>query len=409
MATAAGTASLPEVPAHVPPELVEWFSFREDEGFRQNPHDRLEELRARHRVFFTPFSRGLTGLGTWVFTRGEDIRAVLQDPATFASGGLRPFARAIGDDWTLIPIDLDPPYHASFRQILNPIFSPNRMKLLEDKVAARAAELIEAVRGGTACEFVEAFARPFPVTIFLELMGLPLSEMPRFVRIEEAILHGASDVQLGGIRELRDYLAEQIAARRATPADDLIGHAITAQVDGRPLTDNEVMGISFMLFIGGLDTVTSTLGYLFRHLAEHPSDQQRLRDDPALIPDAVEELLRIYNVVTTGRRATRDVAFAGVHIKAGDNLALPTTLASRDPAEFADPLDADFGRSPNRHSAFGYGIHRCLGSHLARRELVAALREWIARIPPFRLAEGAAMRSSGSGVVALDQVPLAWD
>jgi cytochrome P450 len=251
--------------------------------------------------------------------------------------------------------------------------------------------------------------RPFPVTIFLELMGLPLEEMNRFVDLEESIIHGTHEKQLGDIRALRDYLAGQIALRRKNPTDDLVSFAITSQLDGQPLNDNDVMGMSFTLFIAGLDTVTSTLSYMFRHLAENFDQQQRLRDNLDLIPDAVEELLRVYNVVTTGRRATRDVEIAGVLIKAGDNLALPTTLASRDPEEFENPQNVDFSRNPNPHSAFGAGPHRCIGSHLARRELTAAVREWLAHVPPFRIAPGAIMHSNGSGVVSLDQVPLVWD
>lgn len=402
------TAVAPAVPAHVPRNLVELFSFHEDTGFKHNPHDRLEELRKLHRVFYTPFSRGLTGQGTWVFTRGEDMRAVLRDTETFASGGLRPFAQAIGEDWTLIPVDLDPPLHAKFRRILNPLFSPSAMKRLDEKVNIRAAENIAAFVADGECDFITAFARPYPVSIFLELMGLPLSEMAKFIRIEDALIHGTPQTQLAGIREARDFLVKEIDARRSNLGDDLISHALKARIDDQPLTADEVLGISFMMFLGGLDTVTSTLGYMFRHLAEHPQDQQQLRDDSALIPDAVEELLRLYNVVTTGRRATRDVDFAGVHIKAGDLIAMPTNFASRDPAEFDEPSVTRFERSPNRHSAFGFGIHHCLGSQLARRELVAAVREWLAAVPPFRLKDGAQLRSSGSGVVALHTLPLVW-
>jgi cytochrome P450 len=160
------------------------------------------------------------------------------------------------------------------------------------------------------------------------------------------------------------------------------------------------------MFIGGLDTVTSTLGYHFMHLARHPEEQQRLRDDPSLIPGAIEELLRVYNVVTTGRRATRDIEIAGVHIREGDMLALPTSLASRDPSECPHAAKVDLDRESARHSAFGFGPHRCIGSHLARRELTAALTAWTTRLPKFRLKGGAEPRSSGSGVIALESLPL---
>jgi cytochrome P450 len=396
------------IPAHVPPEAVVRFDFRTDADYHRDPHARMDALRARYRAFYTPYPRGLAGVGTWVFTRAEDIRAIMQDPETFQSGGARPMSKTLGDSWVLIPTDLDPPEHGKFRTLLNPIFSPKRIASLEDKVRARAAELIEGLKGGTSCELIAAFGRPFPVSIFLELLGLPLSQIDQLVHIEEAILHGAPSDQLGGIRALRDYLAEQIAIRREMPTEDLISFAINAEVDGRPTTPDEVMGICFMLFLGGLDTVTSTLSYVFRYLAEAPDQQAKLRADPSLIPSAVEELVRAYAVVTTGRFATRDVTVGGVFIKKGDNVSMPMAAASRDPTEFDQPTEVVFERSPNRHSAFGFGPHRCIGSHLARREVIVALEEWLRRLPPFRLQAAAQMSSSGTGVISLDQVPITW-
>ncbi|MEQ3648833.1 cytochrome P450 [Hyphomonas sp.] len=398
--------TIPQAPPHIPAELIVPFDFRADQEFSRDPHNRLDSLRTDHRAFFTPFPRGMGGQGVWVFTRADDIRAVLQDPQTFASGGLRPFAKAIGEDWTLIPVDLDPPLHSQFRTLLNPTFSPKSMKSMEAVILERADEMAAALASQRSVEFVTEFARPYPVSIFLELLGLPLDEMDHFIEIEENILHNSGDAQIAAIRQLRDYLSGQIEDRRRNRGDDLISFAVYSEVAGRPLTNDEVMGICFMMFIGGLDTVTSTLGYHFMHLARHPEEQQRLRDDPSLIPGAIEELLRVYNVVTTGRRATRDIEIAGVHIREGDMLALPTSLASRDPSECPHAAKVDLDRESARHSAFGFGPHRCIGSHLARRELTAALTAWTTRLPKFRLKGGAEPRSSGSGVIALESLPL---
>jgi cytochrome P450 len=403
------TDPLPEVPPHVPPELVEWFDFRNDESFHADPHARLESLRARGRVFFTPFARGINGLGTWVFTRGEDIRKILQDPETFASGGVRPFAEAIGEKWVITPLEVDPPDHAPIRQVLNPIFSPAEINKLSNAVFARAEELVEPLKRQSGCEFMEAFAKPFPVSIFLELLGLPLKNMPRYIGIANDIQHGTVRVQTDAIRQLRDLLSGIIEERRGMPGSDLISRVLAIRIDGQPLNDNELIGISFNFFLGGLDTVRSTLGYVFRYLAAHLEQQQSLREQPALIPDAVEELLRVHNVVTTGRRATRDVDIAGVHIKKGDNLALAMSFASRDPEEFDRPNEVEFTRSPNRHSTFGFGIHRCLGSHLARREIVSAIQAWMKLMPPFRLANDVPPRSAGPAIVGLSELQLAWN
>jgi cytochrome P450 len=408
MSTSIVNKPTPAVPDHVPPDLVEWFDFHDDPGFRANPHARLEELRGRGRVFFTPYARGLNGMGTWIFTRGEDIRAILQDPETFPSGGLRPWAESVGDHWRLTPIEIDPPDHAKYRGFLNPFFSPTRIQQLSQSIKARAEELIRPLVAKKQFSFIEGFAKPFPISIFLGLIGFPFEEMPRFVAIADDINHGTPDAMVNGIRRCRDYLGEQIKKRRAQPGEDLFSLILNKPLEGRAVTDDEMMGICFNLFLGGLDTVRSTLGYVFRHLAEHPDQQHALRSNPDLIPDAVEELLRLYNVSTTGRFASKDVEFGGVFIKKGDNLAISTSLASRDPSEFEHSDEANFQRSPNRHSAFGYGVHRCMGSHLARQELTTAVRSWTSLASPFTLADSTPPQSAGPAVTGLKELQLSW-
>jgi cytochrome P450 len=398
----------PTVPDHIPPELVEWFDFHTDAGYKADPHARLEELRSRGRVFFTPYARGLNGMGTWIFTRAEDIRAIFQDAETFPSGGLRPWAQSVGDHWRLTPIEIDPPEHAKYRGFLNPFFSPARIQQLSESIKLRAQELIQPLLTKPQFNFLEEFAKPFPISIFLGLIGFPFEEMPRFVAIADDINHGAPEAVVSGIRRCRDYLGEQIKKRRAQPGQDLFSQILNKPIDGRALTDEEMMGISFNLFLGGLDTVRSTLGYVFCHLADNQDQQHELRAKPDLIPDAIEELLRLYNVSITGRFASRDVEFGGVFIKKGDNLAIPTSLASRDPGEFEHSDEVNFQRSPNRHSAFGFGVHRCMGSHLARLELTTAVRAWTALPSPFALATPTRPLSRGPAVVGLKELQLIW-
>ncbi len=397
-------------PSHIDPAHVELFDFENDAGYHRDPQGRLNELRSRHRVFYSPKGRkALLGGGTWIFTHAADIREVLQDPATFKSSGNRPFGKALGENWVLIPIDLDPPEHDRMRSFMNPLFSPKKVAQLSGKIEQRAIELIDKFRHRPGCSFVEEFARPFPVTIFLEMFGLPVSEMERFVVWEEAIIHSQGPGQLAAMRELRDYMAEVITERRANPKEDLISLAVTAEVGGKKLTYDEIMGMCIMLFMGGLDTVTSELGFIFRYLAENPEQQQMLRADPSMIPTALEEILRIYPIITTGRIATRDVEIGNVKISAGENVACPLACASRDPAEIENAEQIDLARNPNRHSAFGFGPHRCIGSHLARRELIVAIEQWLRLVPPFRVAPGAELEASGAGVVALCSLPLNWE
>jgi cytochrome P450 len=389
------------IPDHVPPELVREFDFRT--GLGSHPHDTVAALHDGPRVFFSPVHHNaIAGSGTWVLTRAEDIRAALQDAATFSSN-----VRRSNSGLSLIPLELDAPDHAKFRALMNPIFSPARMKRLDDKVRELARELAAACALKGHCDFVEDFAKPFPVSIFLDLMGLPKEHMGRFLEWEARIMRD-KQTRAAAMQEVSLYLQELITERRVRPTDDLITFAVSAKVDDRPLRDAEVIGICVLLFIAGLDTVTSSFAYHFRHLAEHPADQQSLREDPALIPSAVEELFRAYAVVNTNRYATRDVEFAGVHIKRGDNVTCSTILASRDPREFERPNEVVFSRSPNLHNAFSYGPHRCLGSHLARREIIAGVEAWLAAIPPFRLRPGAVVNAHGGGVFSLDSLPLVW-
>jgi cytochrome P450 len=245
------------------------------------------------------------------------------------------------------------------------------------------------------------------VGIFLDLMGLPKESMGQFLEWEALIMRN-KQTRAAAMQQVSVYLQDLITLRRANPTDDLITFAVTAKVDDRLLTDDEVIGICVLLFIAGLDTVTSSFAFHFRHLAEHPEDQNSLRKDNSLIPGAVEELFRAYAVVNTNRYATRDVDFAGVQMKKGDNVTCSTILASRDPREFDNPNQVDFTRNPNLHNAFSYGPHRCLGSHLARREIIAGIEEWLRAIPPFRVRPGATINAHGGGVFSLESLPLVW-
>jgi cytochrome P450 len=391
----------PSIPAHVPAELVREFDFRT--GLGSYPHSTVADLHAGPRVFFSPVHHNsIPGPGTWVLTRAEDIRAALQDAATFSSKIMRS-----NSGLRLIPLELDAPEHPKFRAIMNPIFSPARMKQLEGKVRDLARDLAAKCAAKGECDFVEDFAKPFPVGIFLDLMGLPAENMARFLEWEALIMRD-KQTRAAAMQQVSLYLQELITERRRNPTDDLITFAVTAKVDDRSLTDEEVIGICVLLFIAGLDTVTSSFAFHFRHLAEHPSDQQSLRQNFSLIPSAVEELFRAYAVVNTNRYATRDVEFAGVQIKQGDNVTCSTILASRDPREFENPNVVIFSRSPNLHNAFSYGPHRCLGSHLARREIIAGIEEWLKVIPPFRVKPGAVINAHGGGVFSLESLPLVW-
>jgi len=395
-----------KIPAHVPQELVrEVDLYSAGEGC---PYTRLAALTNGPRVIYTTPTYNMPA-GAWMPTRAEDIRTVLQQPETFSSHGIAGFSALLGEDWPLIPLELDPPEHSKFRAILNGIFSPKVMASMEEGVRGRAAALIDRVADKGECEFVEAFGRPFPVSIFMQLMGLPDEDMPTLNGFEHDLLHTREmELRIRGARGFYDYLKDLIRKRRAQPGDDLATFVVKAEIDGRPLSDAQVMGIYYLLVVAGLDTVAASLGLHFRHLALSPDHQARVRADPVLIPSAVEEFLRRYGIVATNRFVTEDTELAGVKMKAGDRVSILTYLASLDPDEFPQPLAVDLERSPNRHVAFAYGPHRCIGSHLARRELIIAQEEWLKRVPPFRIRDGVEIPIEPGGLISVSQLPLVW-
>jgi cytochrome P450 len=400
------------VPGHVPPALVREYSFWASPGMAPerggDPHAALAALRDYPRIFFAP-GNTFDGHGCWLLTRADDMRAVLQDGVTFSSAR-KLFSPLIGENWPLVPLEIDPPDHARYRSLLNPLLSPNRMTSMQAGIRDRAVRMIEALRPRGSCNYMDEFAFPFAVSVFLQFLGLPDTRMPEFIRWGNDVLHGGDlATRVAAANEMVGFLRELIALRRREPADDFATFVVQAQVDGRPLTDDETLGMAVLLFVAGLDTVAAALGFDFNYLARNPDAQERLRRNPALIPDAVEELLRLYPTVHMVRVATRDVELHGVQIKAGDRVSCPTMVANRDPEEFPDPDRVDFQRQPNRHVAFSYGPHRCVGSHLARREVVVGMEEWLARMPAFRIKESTAPLVHGGTVFGIEDLILAWD
>jgi cytochrome P450 len=394
------------VPDHVPAELVHYFDFRT--GLGSHPQATIAELHKGPRVFYTPVGHQDRegSAGSWVLTKAEDIRQMLQQTGLFSSA--QPRSKVIGDSWRLIPLEVDPPEHALYRAPLSPLFSPGRIKRLEVRLREICSGLIEEFKDRGECEFIRDFSEPFPVRVFLELLGLPVSDLPKFRDWADTIVHDRARRPVA-MAAVKAFIEEKIAERRAAPGEgDLVTEVIGMKVGDRPFDDVEAMGAVFLLFIGGLDTVVSSLSFHFQYLAEHPEEQARLRADPSLIPDAVEELFRAFAVVTTARFVTEDAEFAGVHMKRGDMVTASTVLSTSDPDEFKNPEVIDLARSPNRHNAFSFGPHRCLGSHLARREIQIAMEEWFARVPPFKVRPGAQIETQGGGVLGLKSLPIVW-
>jgi cytochrome P450 len=367
----------------------------------------VPEVHEGPEIFYAPHAYP-GGTPAWVVRRTEDLRKIYFDTAHFSSQNFSPFAKLLGETWANLPAETDPPMHALYRAFVNPIFTPKAMAKLEDSIRRTAVEYIEVFRRQGECEFMADFAFEFPIKVFLELMGLPLDLTPRFLEWEMGLLHNHDMGKIAAAaRAVVDYLRGEIEDRRRHPRDDLITYGVQAEIEGRKLTEDELVGFTFNLFIGGLDTVSTNIGLQFLHLARNPAQAARLRDNPAEIPAAIDELMRAYGAVTTFRTVSKEIVFNGVTMLPGDKVVMSTTLAGRDPAEYSNPNKVDFSRRP-KHVSFGYGPHLCVGMHLARREMRIAMEEFLARVPAFQVKPDAVI-SCHLGIIQPVALPLTWD
>lgn len=366
-----------------------------DQGLAQpvdTVQEKVAELASKGPVVYST-AHG----GHWIVTQYREIQEVLRDPETFSS---YPNNLVTDDSFgKFIPLELDPPEHTGYRQAMQPLFSPKRMAELEGSIRNVINELIDGFAAKGDTEFISAFAHELPTRVFLALMNWPLDDAVVFTEATNVLLMGKpggteeeSNVARGqaGMQMLA-YFQNIVTERRANPGDDVTSTLIHTEVnleDGtRLLTDEELTRMFFLLLVGGLHTVQGSLAWSIIHLVHNPVQRQAIVDDPAMIPTAVEEILRIEAAITPGRRATRDTRLGGVDIAAGDQLILMLCGANRDAGEFDSPVELDIERHPNRHLSFGGGPHRCIGSHLARIELKLALEELHRRIPDYALVD----------------------
>ena len=376
------------------------------------PHAAYAQLR-EHRL---GVSR-MPGLGIPVITRYEDVLWALRQPEIFSSAMSEEMQ--LGTERPMIPQQIDPPAQTRYRKLLDPLFSRKRSQMLEPEVRRQANELIDGFIGRGECEFNRSFAIPLPCSVFLSLLGLPYEDLELFLEIKDGIIRPHMKTQdLEEMVQIRkeagrksyEYFEKEIDAREGrSRGDDLLDAFLSFELDGEKLSRNEILDICFLTLIAGLDTVTATLGCDVAFLASNPDPRRKVAEDPALIPAAVEELLRWETpVIAVPRKLTRDISVGGLDLKAGEIVTLLLGAANMDDAQFDSAGEVDFEREHNRHLAFGGGPHRCLGSHLARMELRVALEEWHRRIPDYQIKAGETARYS-PGIREVQYLPLVWN
>ncbi|MCB2060484.1 MAG: cytochrome P450 [Novosphingobium sp.] len=348
--------------------------------------------------------------GNWAVTHYEDIDRIYTDNEHFSNKGTAEFQQLIGETFPSIPLGLDPPEHGKYRMFLWPYFSPARItRDLEPRIREVVVEMIDAIADKGEVDMAWDFARVFPVRIFMGLMGFPKEKFDDFLEWEWNILHsGSLEKMQWALSNVLNFLRGFIAEKEKNPDEFLTSSIVNGTIEGKPLTDDEKIGMVWFLWLGGLDTVAATISQMYRRMALQPEIQTMIREHPEWINGAVEEFLRTQPILSTARRATKDFEWHGVQIRKGDNFSCINPAGNFDPARFKNPREFDPTRKGNRHFTFVGGVHTCLGAHLARRELRVLLDEWFKRIPEFRIKPGTDS-TVYPGLLSIRNLHLVWD
>lgn len=391
-------------PTHVPRELIVDLDVYNPAALGEDFHAawvRIQKTAKRPLVWSPRYG------GHWIAMGGEDILNIYRDHERFSSA-----ANTVPPSTSRKPLGalhMDPPQHAPFRAFLNDGLSPKVVRGLAPGVRTLAIELIDSFKPRGGCEFIGEFANVLPLTVFLNLVDLPLADRNMLAGWASAATH-ETGVQKrdAASRAIRDYLVPVILERRRGLGEDMLSRIVHAKVDGRSLTNDEAVAACTHLLIAGLDTVSSMLGFVMRFLASNPDHRLLLIREPERIPSAVKELIRRFPLVVMAREVRADTDFQGVTLKGGDMIVIPTMLFNLDERQYPDPLAVEWDRPVLGTCTFGAGVHRCPGAALGLREVAIALEEWLIRIPEFHVDESQPITVNGGIVATIDRLPLRW-
>ncbi len=382
-----------------------------DPAYNQNAHQIWDQLRGTCPVAHTDRYGG-----AWLPVTHADVSAVARDTDHFSSEGAVLSNKPPREEWISMapiggapPITSDPPFHADARRLLLPAFSPQVVAEWEPEIRRLCNDLIDNMGDIETVDAAVQYAQNIPVYVIARMLGLPLEDSDYFRETVHMVLEeiGAEfGERQGAFEKLDAYLGMHVRDHIENPKDDLIGFLLNAKIYDQPLSPEHVVGTIILLMVAGIDTTWSSIGSSIWHLAQHPSDLQRMVNEPELLPTAIEELLRMYAPVTMARIVSQDAEIGGCPVKRGDSVLLPFPAANRDPEVFPDADKVIIDREENRHVAFGLGIHRCLGSNLARLELRVAVEAFIQRFPMFELANPSAVTWSLGQVRGPRKLPV---
>ena len=374
-------------------------------GFGSDPFGECARLRAINPVVWT-WAHGVY----WVVTGHEEVAEAFRDYEVFssASGATIPDL-SLGTNH--LPITVDPPEHSSYRRILVPLLSRSALAYIEPEIRATVGALLDDFKERGSWEFVEDFAAIVPSLVTLRLLGFPEEKRNQFRDAMRRSIDQGGSTTAEDVAEEREWMIAEIRAgieaRRAAPTDDLLSLLVHEPFEDRRLADEELINLYFTLFIGGFHTTIAAVSSAVVHLQQEPADRAALIADPTLIPEAIEELIRCYPpAMGMARTVTTETKLGGVTMRAGDKVLLSIAGANHDPSVFTDPDRVDFSRGPRTSMAWGWGVHRCVGIHLARIMLAVELGMLLDLIPGFVVDEGGVVRSESLGFsYHFDRIP----
>ena len=376
------------------PPVIDWATDFDhtDPVWVDNPFPIWDDLRKR-----CPVAHSERFNGVYLPTRAEDIHAIAYDTDHFTSRAVvvsNNEPDAVAPIGGAPPITSDPPFHQHARKILLPAFGPKVIEALRPRVVELCHSLIDDMEGRDVVDGAADYAQNIPPAVIAHMLGLPMEDgdiFRTFIHNTLGNVDAPAEVRQAAFGELDSYLDGHLADHLDNPRDDLITFLQNAEIFGTKLSFEHVRGTIALLMIAGIDTTWSAIGASLFHLASTDSDRTRLRHEPQLLPTAVEEFLRAYAPVTMARIVKEDVEISGTVLKEGEWCLLPFPAANRDPEAFVDADQFVIDRAENRHAAFGLGIHRCLGSNLARLELSVGVQVWMERFPDFILEDPSAV------------------
>ncbi|MEP2989985.1 MAG: cytochrome P450 [Parasphingorhabdus sp.] len=384
---------------------VHSFDIYQEPAIKVDVHDAFLNLKeTAPPLFWTPANGG-----HWIVTDGDLMIELLRQPNIFSNQNFSiPHQPNVPKT---IPLSLDPPEHRPYRQLLRPFFEKKAIAPLNARIQEWADRLIGAVKDNGECEFIETVGSRFPVSVFMEMLGLSMDRFDEFRALvsrnfEVAGTEEAMEAQMAIVAVLAEFVKE----RQADPKDDMMSNIIRSDINGRALSYDELLSIAHLLFLAGLDTVVNALSFSMKHLAGDDALQKRIVDDPQCIPDVTEELLRRYSFVNLPRMITEDTQLGGQTLLKGEKLICPLAMIGWEERLNEDPMAVSIDRKAYRHGAFGSGIHTCIGLHLARMELHVFFETWFREIGHFRLTENKPAGAMRGGVVwAIEDLWLSWN